>query len=312
LKDPLLEFERPRRDLADSVSELLARRWDEHAGAAWTEEDWVTLERLRKLLEVRVTDLPDELRYATLRQIASEVLEMLSRMESGHLAREIERRARTAASELRRLGTVLGLLLAKGKLVELGAELRTVKDSVTRRNRPIGPPKILRVADLLRTALAEQAEYAQSRQVDLQRHFETDADAARVEGQERDLVRALGNILHNAVKYSWHREGATYATVRLGIGNGKITLETTNYGVPIPEDEIGLVCKIGFRGRFSGDRRRAGTGIGLWDAQRVARSHRGDLYIASRPASGRDPNNYKQPFLTTVTMELPAVDITGG
>ncbi len=312
--EKLLEhFEKPRLALADALSELLEKRQEKHAAGAWQDEDWDALGRNRKLLAFRVRHLPEELRYATLRQIAAECLAVLSRLEAGRLPREFEKRARVAAMELRRLGTQLALLLAKGKIVELGDELRAVREVVTRRSRRVAEWEILRIEELVRGGLAEVAEYAQSRDVQLRSELEEDALGAEVEGDERDLARAIGNIFHNAVKYSWHREAGAYATVRMSIGGGKVVLEVVNYGVPIPPDELELVFKIGVRGRFSGDRRRVGTGIGLWDAQWVARNHQGRLTIESRPASsGRDKNDFQQPFLTTVRLELPLVQGTGG
>ena len=81
-----------------------------------------------------------------------------------------------------------------------------------------------------------------------------------------------------------------------------------NWGVPIPKGEIdqGLVFHLGYRGKLSSDRGRVGTGIGLTDARRVSRDHDGDVTIDSRPAlfGGRE-DDYKQPFLTTVTLILP-------
>ena len=133
---------------------------------------------------------------------------------------------------------------------------------------------------------------------------------------ERGVVRALGNILHNAIKYSWERDrgGPVRVTLRTRLRENILLIEVENWGVPIPGDEIerGLIFKIGYRGRLAAGAGRAGTGVGLADAQQVAREHGGEVSVMSRPAvqTGED-ENYTQPFLTTVSLSLP-IHATGG
>ena len=147
------------------------------------------------------------------------------------------------------------------------------------------------------------------RRVNLRRRIE--CPDAQVKIIERDVVRALANILHNGIKYSWSRMDGSSAFVGIHahIVEGQVCIEVESYGVPIPKDEIEqkLLFRLGFRGRMSGDRGRVGTGVGLTDAQHVARSHDGSVAIKSHPAtSGRSEDDYNQPFLTTVTFCLPA------
>ena len=82
--------------------------------------------------------------------------------------------------------------------------------------------------------------------------------------------------------------------------------------MPITQDEIegGLIFKVGYRGKWSTDRGRLGTGIGLTDAKHVAESHGGELQIDSRPARSvaLPPEHrefYRQPFITTVRFLVP-------
>jgi signal transduction histidine kinase len=74
------------------------------------------------------------------------------------------------------------------------------------------------------------------------------------------------------------------------------------------ELDQGLVFQLGYRGQLSTERGRLGTGIGLTDARRVARSHGGDVIIESKPTkifSEQDPEYFNQPFLTKVVLYLP-------
>ena len=92
-------------------------------------------------------------------------------------------------------------------------------------------------------------------------------------------------------------------------------LETAieNWGVPISRSELsdGTVFELGYRGKWSTDRGRLGTGIGLTDSREVITRHRGAIILSSRPArtwgpdDADDPKYYRQPFITKVTFSLP-------
>lgn len=131
-----------------------------------------------------------------------------------------------------------------------------------------------------------------------------------VEVDERSIARALSNLLHNAVKYSWarHAERDPWVSINTRVSGDKVFIEIENWGVPITKDELqqGLIFQIGYRGRLSSDRGRVGTGIGLTDALRVAQMHGGDVSVRSMPAvfAGNE-DDYSQPFLTTVSLSLP-------
>ncbi len=74
------------------------------------------------------------------------------------------------------------------------------------------------------------------------------------------------------------------------------------------EIEQGLIFQLGYRGAFSGDKGRVGTGIGLYDALKTARAHNGDITIESIPTRSQndlDADLKKQPFITTVTFKIP-------
>jgi len=165
---------------------------------------------------------------------------------------------------------------------------------------------------LIEQAVMHLAEFARSSNVDIV--YRERGIEAEVEGNERDLVRALSNILHNAIKYSWRRDrvGSPWVAIRTSIQDHMIHIDFENWGVPIAGDELekGLIFQLGYRGKWSMDRGRLGTGIGLTDVQRVAQAHGGDVLVNSRPASpgahrADDAAYYRQAFVTTVTLCLP-------
>ncbi|MDD5427090.1 MAG: hypothetical protein PHN52_11485 [candidate division Zixibacteria bacterium] len=92
-------------------------------------------------------------------------------------------------------------------------------------------------------------------------------------------------------------------------------MEFSNWGVPITKEELEkeLIFQVGYRGLYSRDRGRLGTGIGLPDARQVARQHGGDITITCVSAAGdktgrdtyKDSEKYSDPYLTIVTLKLP-------
>ena len=72
-----------------------------------------------------------------------------------------------------------------------------------------------------------------------------------------------------------------------------MTLEVTDQGIGIPDDEIGQVTRKFFRGRSSVT---GGSGLGLAIVDRIVSDHGGSLQIRSREGQG-----------TTVSVTMPAV-----
>jgi signal transduction histidine kinase len=151
--------------------------------------------------------------------------------------------------------------------------------------------------------------FSQSSRVDIDAK---DIHHAEVSVNEREIVRALGNLLHNAIKYSWRRDKTkpSWVSIRTHIKDRRIYIEFENWGVGMSHDELnqGLVFQLGYRGQLSTERGRLGTGIGLTDARRVARTHGGDVQIDSKPTKffkEGEPDYFDQPFLTKVTLFLP-------
>ncbi len=56
----------------------------------------------------------------------------------------------------------------------------------------------------------------------------------------------------------------------------------TNVGLPIAPDEIKTLLDRGVRGRFAKQHIPAGTGIGLYIANRIMKVHQGTIFIQSK------------------------------
>ncbi|MGD2250199.1 MAG: PAS domain S-box protein [Candidatus Methanofastidiosia archaeon] len=116
--------------------------------------------------------------------------------------------------------------------------------------------------------------------------------------------RVISNLLMNAIKYSYTREGG-YIEINVEDDGKEVKIKISNYGVPIRSDELGKVFEYGYRGVFSQDWNRMGSGIGLADAQRVIEKHGGKIEIESNPSRSGFSGNYEIPYITTVKVYIP-------
>jgi len=215
---------------------------------------------------------------------------------------------RRAMEELLRIESLVRLHWARDEMLDMDRQVLVMRDFVTSGIRVDQPRVVADVNLLIQSASRDLLEWARRRGVDIR--FEIPSPYPLVEVVERDVIRALGNLLHNAVKYSWSRESGRppWVLVWTRTMRDMVAIEIQSYGVPVAQDEIeqDLIFQIGYRGSMSTDRYRTGTGIGLADARRVARDHGGNVILRSEPASpGARLEDYTKPFLTTATLTLP-------
>ena len=302
---------RPRAArLEGSLDRILLARERPGTRDAWDSATWDQLRAYRLALERPLASSSPEVAHAYFREIAQAVVDICRSVEPGHLSRDLVRQLHQDARELGRLTCLLSLASVENAVIEMDSQVRALRENLTLEQRE-EVREDTGLLELVHSAVSGQAEYFLLRDIELRNRAGEIADAAKwvVHGSRRDLVRALGNLLHNAIKYSWSRssEGSRpWIELRATLlRDGKVAIAIENWGVPIPKEEVPLIFKLGYRGRYSHDRNRAGTGVGLHDSRQVARSHRGDVTIESRPASPGDPSSYSQPFLTTATLTLP-------
>jgi two-component system sensor histidine kinase TctE len=94
-----------------------------------------------------------------------------------------------------------------------------------------------------------------------------------VNGHAALLKEALGNLLHNAIRYT-PRDG--HVTVRISAHDGRVRLAVVDDGPGIPDDERHRAGERFFRGRNAG---APGSGIGLAIVRSIAERHGGSLEI---------------------------------
>ncbi len=299
--------------LAGSLGKLVAAGDPERRAQALAPERWEKLEAVIPTLESFEELIPvPEMRISALRAVTGEVLAACREIAPGHMPKEKVRDTLRAAEELERITCFMDITAARTAVVQMDTSLAALRDFITTEIRTDDPNTRFTVASVVREAIAHLSEFSRAARVEVV--FRNRSEDAEVFANRRDLLRAITNLLHNAIKYSWKREGhdAPWVSIEISNDDEAVRVEVENWGVPVEQVEIeaGMVFQMGYRGKRSKDRGRLGTGIGLTDSKRVAEAHRGSLSMDSRPArvSSPDPDHrdyYRQPFLTRVTMTIP-------
>ena len=301
--------------LAQSILRFLENTDDARRTKSLPESRWQVLsDSLPILKDVREKIPIPELRPPTLRKVAHEITQLCRDARRAHLPRELIKEMHEASWDLERVACLADVIKTRTAIIQMDLPLRALREFITAEVRTHEVKTRLSVKPLIEQTIKHLAEFAKSSNVQIRwREREFDGE---VYGNERDLTRVLSNLLHNAIKYTWRRDKTImpWVQVRAFQDGQKICVEFENWGVPISREEIeqGLIFQLGYRGKWSTDRGRLGTGIGLTDADRVARAHGGEIHVESKPAApALHPQDesmyYKQPFKTQVTLCLPVL-----
>ncbi|MFV0316713.1 MAG: sensor histidine kinase [Microthrixaceae bacterium] len=121
-------------------------------------------------------------------------------------------------------------------------------------------------------------------------------DGVRIQGDQRQLVSAVFNLLDNAVKYS--APGAeVQVLVRAPDNRGDaVTLSVVDHGIGIPRRSVERVFERFYRVDRARSRNTGGTGLGLAIVRHVVHNHGGTVLVSSTEGRG-----------SVFTLELPAL-----
>ncbi|WP_158305618.1 sensor histidine kinase [Nocardioides sp. JS614] len=202
-------------------------------------------------------------------------LEMVHDEFEGRLSPRHQKMMDTSQRNVDRLKTLIEDLLTLSRS-ETKEPARDVVD---------GRELVAEVVDDLRVTAAQRA-------IRIAVHDELD-DVPWIVGDRSQLLRALLNVVGNAVKFS-HQCGL----VEVGMARQAnwLTIEISDHGLGIPEDEIGRIGSRFFRGSNAISQAIGGTGLGLRITQSIIDAHDGEIQIRSRQGAG-----------TTVTVRLRAL-----
>ncbi len=109
-----------------------------------------------------------------------------------------------------------------------------------------------------------------------------------VMGVAMELRRLFHNVLSNAVKYSYRSVAGAPRSIRLwtrsydpGFKEPRIALSIENYGLGVGKEELPHIMKAGYRGRAAIAEVPNGAGIGLFEAQKIMKLHKGEIRLRS-------------------------------
>ncbi|MCB0571679.1 MAG: PAS domain-containing protein, partial [Phaeodactylibacter sp.] len=271
------------------------------------EADEGQLRRLIGMLQGQQRNIAVQ-QLALVREATLKVRDLVRVMEKGNVPRELSKQWKRQLAEILRLCSLATLSRGVDAILEMETVVNNLRSYVLTRVRHREPLRRLDLYDIVLGVARNMEEFATNRGVEIRLNLK-DIRNIYIDGYEDDLSRALLNIVHNAIKYSWSRRGdaRVFVQVEGKMDAEQVYLSVENWGVPITQEELdqGLIFKVGYRGINSSDRRRPGTGLGLYDARKVAEKHHGKLTVASQPSLGNPPDDYTKPFVTTVTMQLP-------
>ena len=189
--------------------------------------------------------------------------------------------------------------LATRMLAEAERAANTIDDLMELSRIELGGDRQIervRVVELIESAVDRVRELASRDGISIATPARAERDAAdpedlTVEGDRRQLVSALGNLVENAVKYS---DAGSSIDVRLRRVDDLVEIGVVDHGLGIPAKDVDRVFERFYRVDQARSRETGGTGLGLAIVRNVATRHGGDVSVTSVEGAG-----------STFTLQLP-------
>jgi len=165
-----------------------------------------------------------------------------------------------------------------------------------------------RIDQLIRRAANTYRAEASERNIDLK--FDLAPDAPVVDCSREQLLVALRNLIHNAIKYSYtsmaSQDRHRYVMIAGRVRGEGYEVVVENYGVGIDPDEYESIFRRGYQGRQTKREFRSGAGRGLPLARHyIVRIHHGEIRVQSECVGDSKDTGRPQPYRTRFTAWLP-------
>lgn len=182
-------------------------------------------------------------------------------------------------SQAARMARLIDDLLSLSR-IELNAHLR--------------PNTLVDLAPIVRQVVDGLQPLARERDVEIR--IDTPPAPLTVPGDRDELVRAIENLVENALKYGASGKGVDIALSRGAVRDGaeEARIVVRDYGPGIAPEHLPRLTERFYRVDVAGSRAQGGTGLGLALVKHVLNRHGGRLAIESAAGAG-----------ATFTLHLP-------
>jgi heavy metal sensor kinase len=140
--------------------------------------------------------------------------------------------------------------------------------------------KVIRLDDVLMSTLSRCQVIAKEKGVYISIG---NVDIVEYKGDEEMLIRALSNLVNNAVKFS---EPKGKVNVSLSQIDHRAHFEVSDNGAGISNHDLPKIFERFFRADRSRSRKTGGSGLGLAIAKWIVEQHAGQIYAESTPGQG--------------------------
>lgn len=141
--------------------------------------------------------------------------------------------------------------------------------------------EVFPLADTVDNAVSAARERAEDREIKLL--VGPDNADQKIFGNQMSIEEVITNILLNAIKYTPSGGTVTLTTEK---NDDVVTIEVTDTGIGIPEDELPKIFDEFYRASNARATERDGTGLGLSLAKQIIERHDGKIWATSRLGQG--------------------------
>jgi signal transduction histidine kinase len=139
------------------------------------------------------------------------------------------------------------------------------------------PRRLVSLAEVAMDVLTEASDHARSRGVQLLYDLPEPDDRLPVLGDADELIRALTNLVANAVRHT--QPGGAVRLVGNRGSDGQIRIAVVDGCGGIPDADLAHVFEVGWRGSPARTPDDGGAGLGLAIARGVVESHEGSILV---------------------------------
>jgi PAS domain S-box-containing protein len=306
---PLEQYRKSLLSTLDNFTLLLTNKKEESISSAGMHE----LLNKKEILKQLKTENIDKLKVPNLRYASYDILRIINKEKLIGIPREEIKKLKNCINDVLQFAGIIALHEMNDTVVDIEHQVSSFREFVTEEKREKKKNENIDVTSILASVITYFKEFAFSRNLEIRTSFPQ--EKLEIFAVANEINRAFSNILHNAIKYSYERKtGVLWIQIEVKKEADKVCISFENYGVPIHQKEIekGFIFKMGYRGIYSTDRSRTGTGFGMNDTHNIiTKKYKGKLKVESSPAEkfNRD-NDYNQPFLTRVTIILNLINQT--